>query len=204
MFCSTCMPFCLADHVLRQEAMSPPLLTTVTWIFLPPSLGCSLSLCPTAALAPSQPEPGRHCHGAEQAHIECCLPLLLRSQTSSITHSCLFLHAVACQPKPEAQPPCFSSTEQRLATLANYLHCPKGNQEKSSLEADRFCLLSPERLLSLVSEGFGGSILVHGKIDQKHAVRYAVHEIDRWRQWYLSATGNCHRGTTHRTGSQRA
>lgn len=46
MFCSTCMPFCLADHVLRQEAMSPPLLTIVTWIFLPPSLGCCLSLWP--------------------------------------------------------------------------------------------------------------------------------------------------------------
>lgn len=86
------------------------------------------------------------------SHSECWFCLFLRSQPSSITHSCLFLHPVVCQPKPEAQPPRFSSPEQRLATLANYLHCPKGNwgkkKKKSSLEADRFCLLSPERLLS--------------------------------------------------------
>lgn len=164
MLCSTCMLFCLAECVLRQEAMSPPLLTFVIWIFLSPILGSVCPTGPTAALAPSEPEPGRHRSraGTYWVHI---FSLLLRSQTSSITHSCLFLLAVVCQPKPEAQLPCSSSPKQRLATLANYLHCPKGNWEKSSLEADRFCSLSPERLLSLVSEGFGGSILVHGKID---------------------------------------
>lgn len=104
------------------------------------------------------------------SHSECWFCLFLRSQPSSITHSCLFLHPVVCQPKPEAQPPRFSSPEQRLATLANYLHCPKGNwgkkKKKNHLwKQTDFACCHQKGYFLLVSEGFGGSILVHGKID---------------------------------------
>lgn len=44
--------------------------------------------------------------------------------------------------KPEAQPPCFSSPEQHLPTLANYLHCPKGNWEKKIIFGSRQILLA--------------------------------------------------------------
>lgn len=50
MFCSTCMPFCLAVRVLRQEVVSPPLLTSVIRIFLPPGLGCCLSRWPHSSI----------------------------------------------------------------------------------------------------------------------------------------------------------
>lgn len=69
MLCSTCMLFCLADHVLRQEEVSPPLLAFVIWIFLSPSPALFVPLAPQQHWLPhSQSQAGT---GAEQAHTEC-------------------------------------------------------------------------------------------------------------------------------------
>ena len=138
------------------------------WYGLSVFLQVQTTVCspgPTAALASSQPEPDKSCHGAEQTAY--WVMELLASEEPDLIHNSWLPF-----------PPCLHLPVQ--TRRRNYPASPVGNSGwwrwpiictapketgKIILEARRFCFLSPERLLSLVSEGFGGSILLHGKTE---------------------------------------